>query len=179
MTLIHGIYTMVNVWGNVVMMDPHFASPHTLEDQTWHACVALLSMPFIVSGYYGLWIKSDIYLRPFLYFFMANFCYELGCFFFPFMEEGMCAAIPGALKRGGGQAAACGFIRIFFFVALLQVMGIVSYFIFIIWSCCEDLKVGQKNCLPEILGQPRHHREPGLQHALFGGQNKGLEYGGF
>merc|ERR1740123_1271113 len=75
-------------------------------------------------------------------------------FAFFFLHD-MCNRIPSLLRRHGA-AFACGFIRVsgLFLVSMLVIIEI--YFIFTIWSLCEDLKAGGEGAgLPALLCRGR------------------------
>jgi hypothetical protein len=62
-----------------------------------------------------------------------------------------CGMLPSVRKKHG-SAFACGFTRIFSFGFIIMVTSIQIYFIFTVWSLCEDLKAGGSGAgLPELL----------------------------
>eukprot|EP00434_Breviolum_minutum_P022658 symbB.v1.2.019995.t1/scaffold1657.1/size107422/4 len=178
--LARSIYVLVVTAGEVVVQDPRFESSKTLEVQTFNAFVALLGVPFILSGFYSLFARCDSYLRPFLYFMIASFLVDALSMVVPIWIHGACAFVPAGLKETGA-AGACGFLRLLFLVFFGQLAAVEAYFIFAVWSLCEDMKVNLKSPLPEMYKNHRANRSldcVGPAEALFGGQNHG-SYGAF
>eukprot|EP00931_Biecheleriopsis_adriatica_P067621 TRINITY_DN41733_c0_g1_i1.p1 TRINITY_DN41733_c0_g1~~TRINITY_DN41733_c0_g1_i1.p1 ORF type:complete len:263 (-),score=40.88 TRINITY_DN41733_c0_g1_i1:24-734(-) len=176
--LVRSLYLIIYAWGDVVMRDPTFLSDHSLESQTLSTCFGLLSLPFIFSGFYGVWCRCDSYLRPYLYFTMAAFLYDISGYIIPLAIDGMCAMVPEGLKRVGA-AASCGVMRLLFAFCFCQVCVVQCYIMYLVHSLCEDFKVGVPNGYPELLKwkdeQMRQGQRPilGPQQALFGGYNRG------
>eukprot|EP00438_Fugacium_kawagutii_P012929 Skav226152 [mRNA] locus=scaffold1065:381591:387052:- [translate_table: standard] len=177
--LVRSIYVLVVTAGEVVVQDPRFESSETLEGQTFNAFGALLGLPFILSGFYSLHARCDSYLRPFLYFMIASAVVDALRMVVPIWMHGACAFVPEGLKATGA-AGACGFLRVLFVVFFGQLAAVEAYFIFAVWSLCEDMKVNLKSSLPEMYEKSRAGRSEyvGPAQALFGGHNHG-SYGAF
>eukprot|EP00435_Cladocopium_sp_Y103_P006583 s1683_g2.t1 len=167
--LVRSIYMLVVTAGEVVVQDPRFESTQTLEEQTFNAFVALFALPFILSGFYALHARYDSYLRPFMYFMIAagltrkvwisptylgNDALRM---VLPMWMHGSCAFVPEGLKATGA-AGACGFIRVLFVIFFGQLAAVEAYFIFAVWSLCEDMKVNLKSSLPEMYERSRASR---------------------
>ncbi|CAK9066712.1 cAMP-dependent protein kinase type I-alpha regulatory subunit, partial [Durusdinium trenchii] len=137
--LARSIYVLVVTTGEVVFQEERFESSSSLELQTFHAFTALLGLPFIVSGFYALYAHCDSYLRPFMYFMIVSFVVGALEMVLPLWMNGACAFVPEGLKQTGA-AGACGFLRVLFVVFFGQLAAIEAYFIFAVWSLCEDMK---------------------------------------
>ncbi|CAJ1430987.1 unnamed protein product, partial [Effrenium voratum] len=148
--LARSAYVVVAVFGDVVLQSKRFQSTKTSEAQTFDLCEALLALPFIFSGFYALRVRCDSYLRPFMYFMMVTFAVDALQMLAPVWQDGICAFVPEGL-RSAGFAGACGFMRLLFAAFFGQVAAVEAYFIFAVWSLCEDMKVNMKCGLPELL----------------------------
>lgn len=175
--LARSIYMLVVTAGEVVVQDPRFESTQTLEKQTFNApgCAT----PSYESGFYALHARCDSYLRPFMYFMIASAMVDALGMVLPMWMHGSCAFVPEGLKATGA-AGACGFIRVLFVVFFGQLAAVEAYFIFAVWSLCEDMKVNLKSSLPEMYERSRASRSDyvGPAEALFGGHNHS-NYGAF
>eukprot|EP00913_Durusdinium_trenchii_P000178 g161.t1 len=157
----------------VVFQEERFESSSSLELQTFHAFTALLGLPFIVSGFYALYAHCDSYLRPFMYFMIVSFVVGALEMVLPLWMNGACAFVPEGLKQTGA-AGACGFLRVLFVVFFGQLAAIEAYFIFAVWSLCEDMKVNMRSSLPEMhkARGTRRRAALGPAEALFAGDGQ-------
>jgi len=137
--LVHSVYMLVTIFGDVVVQDPTFASHRRKEIQVWNACMALLALPFIISGFYALYVRCDSYLRPFLYFMVVSFVAEIGEWIVPLLTEGSCPLSHMGAPKGrviAGMSAACGLMEVLFAFFICQLAAVEAYLIFTVWSLC-------------------------------------------
>eukprot|EP00933_Yihiella_yeosuensis_P047905 TRINITY_DN4389_c0_g1_i14.p1 TRINITY_DN4389_c0_g1~~TRINITY_DN4389_c0_g1_i14.p1 ORF type:complete len:266 (-),score=35.38 TRINITY_DN4389_c0_g1_i14:189-986(-) len=156
-----------------------YAGSDNYEHQILYACMGILSIPFIVAGYQGVAHYEETSLRPFVYYLAFELLVEVAVYILPLIIYGTCWAVPDVLKYGGA-AATCGFLRVFIFIFLIQLLSIQAYCLFMVWSLCEDMKHGVGSPYDELLAHKveSHALETSrLGHALHGGKNHGIIYG--
>merc|ERR1719343_1723027 len=69
----------------------------------------------------------------------------------------MCGNMPSILEKHG-SAFACGFMRITYLLIVVQVVVVQTYFVYTVWSLCEDLRAsGGGAGLPELLATANTH----------------------
>eukprot|EP00930_Biecheleria_cincta_P102368 TRINITY_DN94084_c0_g1_i1.p1 TRINITY_DN94084_c0_g1~~TRINITY_DN94084_c0_g1_i1.p1 ORF type:complete len:236 (-),score=36.85 TRINITY_DN94084_c0_g1_i1:10-717(-) len=170
-TLIRNVVMLGTAFRYIVLASDPSLSAENGSTQLFNTCYALFSLPFVFFGYYALWVKSDTYLRPFLYYLYVSCILDVCAVLVPIAQEGMCGLVPLALRKNAA-AVACGFARIFVLIYLVQMVAFLSYFMYTVWSTCEDMKKGSKNDFPGLLKQRDLAKAPvGPQFALFGGKN--------
>merc|ERR1719198_1534212 len=82
--------------------------------------------------------------------------------------------MPSAL-RAHGAAFACGFMRLFSLGFILSALMLLTYFVFIIWSFCEEMKVGGAGAgFPQLLQSAGEYRVKRRQGPAW---NPGVSYG--
>lgn len=169
-------FNIVSVAFNVIFKIPTFGYTSSLTSQVFNAAWCLVGLPFIFAALWGLAFRQEANLRMFLFYQIVSFLLDLMYTIAFFLMTDVCVAgvLPGALQRHG-ESFACGSMRLFSF-AFVAIMTIASiYFIFTIWSICEDLKIGGSGTgFPQLLGHAREYRK----HAFFGGYPSGGTFGG-
>lgn len=124
---------------NVILHEPTIGAKSSLVAQTGNAAWCLFGIPFIVSGIYGLYYKQEQNMR--VYFWYMTACLGMDiiyvCAFFYTSE--ICSTVPDALLIHGA-AFACGFLRVVTIAYMFTHLVLTTYFMFTVWSYCEDLK---------------------------------------
>lgn len=109
--------------------------------QVFNAAYCLFGMPFIVAAMYGVIYRQEPHLRLYLTYltfsFFLDFCYVI---YYLFINDA-CSMMPSSLKSQGA-AFACGITRSFVILFSITLFIFQAYCIHIIWSMCEDIRVG-------------------------------------
>jgi len=153
--LTQNMFYIVTATMNIILQIPTFGYGMNLASQTFNAAWCLLGLPFIACALWGVRYRLEANLRLYLLYQFSSFCLDMMYLFAFFFLHDMCNRIPSLLRRHGA-AFACGFIRVsgLFLVSMLVIIEI--YFIFTIWSLCEDLKAGGEGAgLPALLCRGR------------------------
>lgn len=124
---------------NVILHEPTIGYKSSLVAQTTNAAWCLFGIPFILSGIYGLYYQQEQNMR--VYFWYMTTCLGMDiiyvCAFFYTTE--ICSTVPDALLMHGA-AFACGFMRVVTIGYMFAHLILTTYFMFTVWSYCEDLK---------------------------------------
>lgn len=181
--LAQSIFYIVTSFCNIVLKLPTFNFNLNLSTQVFNAAFCLMGIPFIFSAIWGVANRLETHLRLYLFYLAVSFCLDLVYIVVFFVVEDTCSNLPPALAQHG-SAFACGSMRIFSVVFILMTTIVEGYFIFTVWSLCEDLKAGGAGTgLPQLLKGPGAPLA-GLTTALttssgynsFVGQNGGYSY---
>lgn len=142
------IYTATS---NIILRIPTMGAQQGLVSQTWNASWCLLGIPFIFAGCWGTWSKQESTLRLYLYYLTLSFVLDIVFCITYFLTTDVCSDMPGPLRQHG-MAFACGFMRLLSLGFILGMIIVLTYFIFVVWSLCEDLKVGNQGAgFPQLL----------------------------
>jgi len=165
--LLQNMFYIVTVSSNIIFKAATFGYNTSMETQTFNAAFCLVGLCFVASGYLGVWYKLEPHLRLFLYYSMFNFAIDLGYLIMYFTQEDTCALLPDVLASRG-SAFACGFTRMITIAFMVLLFIIEVYFIFTVWSYCEDLRIGGAGEGFEDLAKFKGHAKSSHTDGLFG-----------
>jgi len=153
--LIVNLFYIVTVTLNIIFQIPTVVSSLGPTAEIFNGAWCLLGLPFIVIGYWGVSSRAEGHLRLYLQYLCCGFIVDMVFLSINFVFRDVCAQMPHLLRHHG-SAFACGAMRIGSLLVVIQVVVLELYFIFAVWSCCEDFKAGGGGVgLPELL---RHHQ---------------------
>lgn len=190
LNLIQNAFYIFTATSNIILKVPTMGVGLSLTTQTLNAMFCVLGLPFIFAGIYGVLYRQESHIRLYLYYLVVTFALDLVFVLSYFLLQDICQAMPSVLQEHG-SAFACGFMRTFGLLFVLMVIGIEGYFMYAIWSFCEDLHAGGSGAgLPSLLNQAdkvREHRRYNAtyQETLFGQPAAGgvssavFQYGAF
>lgn len=139
--LLFNVFYIGTATFNIILKIPSFGFSTSLTQQTFSAAFALLGLPFIVAGFWGISQRLEGHLRLYLLYAAVGFTLDMIFILLFFATSDVCFNMPSALRRHGA-AFACGFMRIAAIGGTVGVTVIQIYFLFCIWSLCEDMKAG-------------------------------------
>jgi len=149
--------------------------------QTMQAGWCLVGLTFVVGGIWGLYRKGEQNLRLYLYYMCVSFGLDVIITVVVFVNGDVCSAIPPLLQKHGA-AFACGFMQLVGTFGIVMMMILVTYFICIVWSYCEDLKVGVGIGLSTLKGEEVRnaidYTKPNFYGSLFGDTSFGDTFSG-
>lgn len=149
--LCQSVFYIVTTFFNIVLKVPTFNFNLNLSTQVFNAAFCLMGVPFIFSAIWGVVNKLETHLRLYLFYLSLSFGLDLIYIVVFFVVEDTCSNLPGALEQHGA-AFACGSMRIFSVIFILLITICEGYFVFTVWSLCEDLKAGGSGGgLPQLL----------------------------
>mmetsp|Transcript_56422 Transcript_56422/g.98611 ORF Transcript_56422/g.98611 Transcript_56422/m.98611 type:complete len:237 (+) Transcript_56422:74-784(+) len=159
---------------NVILKIPTIGFQSSLSSQTFNAAWCLLGMPFIFSAMWGLLTRQEANVRMYLVYQLISLVLDLFYTFSFFLMTDVCGMVPSALARHG-SAFACGFMRLTSLAFIFLMTAMAIYFTFVIWSLCEDFKVGGSGTgFPQLLGGVSEYRSK----QRYGGIASGGTFGG-
>lgn len=175
LNLVVNLFYIITVTLNIIFKIPTFVSNLGPTAEIFNGAWCLLGLPFIVVGYWGVQYRLEGHLRLYLNYLCAAFLVDMFFLGITFVFRDVCAQMPHLLRHHG-SAFACGAMRISALLVVIQVITVELYFIFAVWSCCEDFRAGGGGVgLPELLRHHQHvHRKQHHDHQytnqLFGAQ---------
>jgi len=177
LNFVQSLFYIVTATMNVILRVPTIGAGSGLISQTFNAAWCLLGMPFIFAAVWGLVYRQEANVRLYLGYMIVSFGLDVAYILSYFLTTDQCGNIPEALKQHG-SAFACGFMRLMGLVFIMAMLIVVCYFIFTVWSYCEDLKAGGGGVgFPALLqgsGETRIKRRQQYGGAMFGDT-----YGGY
>mmetsp|Transcript_62626 Transcript_62626/g.123789 ORF Transcript_62626/g.123789 Transcript_62626/m.123789 type:complete len:243 (+) Transcript_62626:103-831(+) len=154
--LIVNLFYIITVTMNIIFKFPTVVSNLGPTAEIFNGAWCLLGLPFIVVGWWGVSYRLEGHLRLYLQYLCAGFVVDMVFLFLNFILRDVCGHMPHLLRHHG-SAFACGVMRISALGLVIQVTILELYFIFAVWSCCEDFRAGGGGVgLPELL---RHHQD--------------------
>eukprot|EP00418_Pyrodinium_bahamense_P009555 CAMPEP_0179122638 /NCGR_PEP_ID=MMETSP0796-20121207/57887_1 /TAXON_ID=73915 /ORGANISM="Pyrodinium bahamense, Strain pbaha01" /LENGTH=215 /DNA_ID=CAMNT_0020821263 /DNA_START=98 /DNA_END=745 /DNA_ORIENTATION=+ len=156
--LLQNLFYISTAFSNIILKIPTFGVNAGLVVQTFNGAWCMLGLPFIIVGFWGVLCRLESHLRLYFGYFLISVLLDI-LYFGSHMFKDVCDDMPTFLKKHG-SAFACGFTRIFALLLVILVFVVEGYCIFIVWSLCEDLRVGGSGtALPELLrGREAHKR---------------------
>lgn len=98
----------------------------------------LVGIPIIFMALWGVFQRVETLVRLYFWYILASFLLDLGFIIQYFVVQNPCDSLPSRFQASG-QAFTCGVARIVDGTLIALLIGIQVYFIFIVWSFCEDL----------------------------------------
>jgi hypothetical protein len=156
---------------NIVFKTPTYNYAVPLATQTLNAALSLMGIPFILCAIYGLYSRSEPHTRLYFHYLCLAFAVDLVYIVLFFVMADTCRNLPSVMKEHG-KAFACGAMRVFSVIFIVLITIIQSYFIFTVWSFCEDLKTGGSALglaeLKESMEDKRQKKRSGLRKDVTG-----------
>lgn len=141
LNLMQNMFYVVTAIMNIILRIPTFGHDAGLISQTLNASWCLLGIPFILVAAWGVVYKHESQVRLYLVYMVASYILDAIFLIVSLMNTDICTTLPLFLRLHG-QGFACGFMRTFTLLFTLILLSMATYFIFIVWSFCEDLKAG-------------------------------------
>ncbi|CAK0906262.1 unnamed protein product [Prorocentrum cordatum] len=168
--LLSCLFYMATCWLNVVVEAPTLGSDVAMGTQAFNCGFALASLPFVVSGFSGVFYEIEVHLRVYLYWLILTVSMDSVLYAYVLCQNS-CAKIPVFLEDVGG-AFSCGFMRMAGTLMLASWLVLMGYNAFTVWSLCEELQ--EAGCERGFTDLAKHavpdERAMALQHkgGLFG-----------
>lgn len=137
--LIQNLFYLATATTNIILKIPTFGAHTDVALQTFNAACCLLGLPFIAGAIWGVMYRLESPLRLYLGYKAVCFVIDVIFVLQPFIFGDICGSMPSVLSRHGA-AFACGFMKIVSILFASQILIVEAYFIFTIWSLCEDFK---------------------------------------
>lgn len=159
LNLFQNLFYIYTAFSNIILRIPTFGFNAPLTTQTCNAAFCLFGLPFIFAGFWGVVYRSENFLKMYFWYMLLSFSVDVIFLAAFFLIHDVCSLMPSFLTRHGA-AFACGFMRVSSTLFVLQVVITQLYFIFTVWSLCEDWSMGcAGQGFPELL---RDRGEPAL-----------------
>jgi len=117
----------------------------------------LAGLPIIIMAFWGVFQRIETLIRIYYWYQLISIAINLYFVFEELIFSGPCESVKTNVQ-GSGQAAACGMARGMNTIIVAFTVGIESYFVFIVWSYCEDLSEGGSADIGDLakdsLGRP-------------------------
>jgi len=177
LNFVQSLFYIVTAVMNIILRTPTVGAGTGLISQTFNAAWCLLGMPFIFAAIWGVVYRQEANVRLYLFYLTISFGLDVFYILAYFTTTDQCANIPTALRQHG-TAFACGFMRLTGLVFIMMMLIVVTYFIFTVWSYCEDLKAGGGGQgFPALLAGAGEMRIKRRQ--AYGGMQFGQTFGGY
>lgn len=176
LNLVQNLFYIITAVMNIILRMPTAGSSEGLIAQTFNASWCLLGMPFIFAAIWGVAYRQEANVRLYLYYLTISLGLDVTYTVIFFATTDMCQGMPSALMQHG-TAFACGFMRLVGLSFVLAMLCLTTYFVFTVWSYCEDLKAG--GCgqgFPALLAGAGELRIKRM--SAYGGTMFGQTYGG-
>lgn len=170
LNFLQNFFYLATITLNVIFKVPTFGYNTSLEQQTFNAGFCLVGLCFVACGVFGVSNKLEPHLRLFLYYLIINFFIDTVYMFVWIFSEDTCAMLPEVLSSQG-SAFACGATRLLSVAFLITVFILDAYCVFVVWSYCEDLRIGGAG---EAFDDLLHHAHSAKHQKRFGGYSDGL-----
>jgi len=164
--LFANIFFILQTFGFMFFPDRPWLAPQDLFVNLITSAVSLAGIPLILLAAWGIAAKIESFLRLYFYYMVLTFGTELVFAVLAVFTSGPCqgalsSVVSGEGGRQGHNAFACGVARVGGSSVLVVNFGVAAYFVFIVWSYCEDLAYGGSPDLSDLAtAKPAHVEEP-------------------
>eukprot|EP00419_Tripos_fusus_P029765 CAMPEP_0172710966 /NCGR_PEP_ID=MMETSP1074-20121228/57497_1 /TAXON_ID=2916 /ORGANISM="Ceratium fusus, Strain PA161109" /LENGTH=205 /DNA_ID=CAMNT_0013534505 /DNA_START=184 /DNA_END=801 /DNA_ORIENTATION=+ len=182
------IFFILQTFGFFFFPDRTWLAPTNLLVNLISSAVCLAGIPVILLAAWGVAAKVEAFLRLYLYYMILTFGTEFFFAVINFLTSGPCQGALSSMMSGesssrtGNNAFACGVARLGGSSILVTNFGIAAYFIFLLWSYCEDLANGGGPDLADLAAaKDMHAWDPvKMAHSINSMSNYGaaLNFGG-
>lgn len=130
----------------------------------------LMGMPFILSGFWGCYMRSEPHIRMYLFYTWIMFIALLvGPAIFVAASNPCQILIPKELRNAKGSAQACGSLMTSLYGCTALFAAVMLYLIFTVWSFAQELSIGGgKYGLPVLVTGRERKKARGVASGLFG-----------
>lgn len=171
LNLVQNLFYLTTATMNVILRVPTVGSNEGLITQTCNAAWCLLGLPFIFAAIWGMVYRQEANVRLYFNYLLLSLGLDVFFIIAYLATTDMCVGMPTALMAHG-SAFACGFMRLVGLTAVLMLIVLSTYFVFTVWSYCEDLKAGGGGqgfpALIQGSGEMRIKRRQQYGGAMFG-----------
>lgn len=140
--LFYNAYMCTMAIGNVTLQLPEYGYQSSTSSQIFTAAWALAGIPVILIGLWGVYRKLEPHVRIYLYYLIASVLIDTAYLFNLMILEDACTHVTLLMYVRGGRAFACGVARSISIAMFVVLTVVMLYFIYIVWSYCEDLTSG-------------------------------------
>lgn len=135
------IVTALFIMGRSVTMMA-YALFSDIGAQTALACFALAGLPIIIAALWGVYHGVETCVRLYLYYLVAAFVFDALYLLHHFFFHDDCEVMQDNMMMNEGRAWACGWFRMLDIAYIVLMLAIPAYFVFIVFSYCEDMTEG-------------------------------------
>lgn len=135
------VFELWSVTMNVILRQPTVGASAGLIAQCTTGIWCLIGIPFIAGGIWGVYKERVEYLQWYTYFTAFSYSVDIIFYINMLLNHDPCVEVPTILKKHGA-AAGCGFLRLAATFGIVITMCLAIYFVFVVWSYCEELKCG-------------------------------------
>mmetsp|Transcript_51442 Transcript_51442/g.149443 ORF Transcript_51442/g.149443 Transcript_51442/m.149443 type:complete len:240 (+) Transcript_51442:98-817(+) len=166
--LIQNLFYVATSFCNIILKIPTFGVSGGPMTQTFNGAWSMLGLPFIIVGFWGVSSRLESHVRMYFGYLLVSLLVDFGFLASNFVFRDICDDVPLVLRKHG-SAFACGFMRIVGALIVVLVVTIESYFVFTVWSLCEDLRAAPSgSALPDLLRNAREAKQHQNHHAYLG-----------
>jgi len=98
----------------------------------------LAGLAIIAGAFYGVVIRSEVYIRVYLFYMMLTILIDAYYLVKVFILSGPCEGLPAAFKEVG-QSFVCGVARATDGAIVTGALGLQMYLFYVVWSFAEDM----------------------------------------
>lgn len=141
LNLVQNVFYICTATMNIILRIPTVGANEGLIAQTFNAAWCMIGIPFIFAAIWGVVYKQEANVRLYLFYMCVSLFLDIFYVVAFLATTDLCINMPTALKQHG-TAFACGFMRLSGLSFILLMFVFTIYFVFTVWSYCEDLKAG-------------------------------------
>ncbi|CAJ1442064.1 unnamed protein product, partial [Effrenium voratum] len=134
--LILVLYTVATAVENLIGDDQGAPGTSQMFETIW----SLLGVPVLAAGLWGVYHRVESHVRLYWYYLVLSFLIDLVYIVDLFIVQDACVHLKLEEAARGGQAFACGVARSISATAAVVSCLAALYFIYVVWSWCEDME---------------------------------------
>jgi len=141
LSLLRSLFFVATAFITIFTGSMAFSLLGSMTMQTTWAAYSLAGIPLALVAMWGVQVRGEVPIRLFLYYAFTTFVIDEYVVVQQFVVSGPCDHLPASLELNGA-AFACGAARIVNTLMILFINVIELYWIYVVWSYCEDLAAG-------------------------------------
>ncbi|CAK0799289.1 unnamed protein product, partial [Prorocentrum cordatum] len=161
--LLRSLLVVFLALNTVVFHGSKFEFTGSATTQIFTAAMALAGVPVMLAALWGASAKAVAPIRLYVYYMLAAMAIDLVFILKDMVISGPCQHLPGVVGPGGA-AFACGIARMLNSFTILFVLGVELYFIFVVRSYAEELRLASGQDLSDLAyySDPKARRAAGM-----------------
>lgn len=144
------LFYMVTTFCNIVLNMPTIGYNMDQSTQAFNAAYALAGLPFLASGFSGVWFQVEHHLRVYWLWLGASTALET-----VFLIVGIVMDSPCSMSSKKGSAALCALSQISDLGILFTYLALMFFVLFAVWSKCDELRTSATDSVFDKLVEQR------------------------
>jgi len=159
--LLRSLLVLFVALNTIVFHGSNFEFAGSATTQIFTAAMALAGVPVMLAAWWGASAKAVAPLHLYMYYMVVVMAVDLFFIFEDMVINSPCGHLTGVVGANGA-AFACGIARILNSFTIFFIVGVELYFIFVVRSYAEELRIGGQDLADMACNNPKARLAEGV-----------------